>query len=37
MLENWVVRCSVVGNKEGPASPVTAVLVTLMEDIAVEE
>ena len=37
VIAHRVVRGPVVCNEEGPASPVTAVLVTLMQDIAVEE
>ena len=37
MLKHRIIRGPVVCDEEGPASPVTAVLVTLMQDIAVEE
>ena len=37
MLKHRVVGGPVVGDEEGPASPVTAVLITLMQYIAVEE
>ena len=38
MVRNhWIVGDTVVRDEEGPASPVTVVLVTSMEDIRVEE
>ena len=37
MVEHGVVGGPVVCDEEGPASPVTAVLVTLMQHVAVEE
>ena len=37
MDNDWIITGPVVGNEEGPPSAVTLVLVTAMEDIAVEE
>ena len=37
MRKDWIVGDTAIGDEESPASPVTVVLITAMENIAVEE
>ena len=37
MGKDWIIGDTVIGDEESPASPVTVVLITTMENIAVEE
>lgn len=37
VFDHWVIGGSVIGNEEGPASSITAVLITAVQKIGVEE